>query len=146
MRELYSSTLKKLEIIKSAERGVTLIEALIALALLGIVAAAIPSGVATAYRVTYIADERTTMQSLAISQMEMVKSSDYIDYNDPDHGSYELVSVPDGYLVTVQVLPMDPVTGEPLPADEDQGLQKIIAAVVHYGDTDITYENYKVNR
>ena len=56
------------------EKGTTLIETLVALAVLGLVAVAFLSGTATMSRATMINDRQETAQSLAQSQMEYVKS------------------------------------------------------------------------
>ena len=67
------------------EKGFSLVEVLVALALLGIIGAAFLSGLATASKSILIADERTTAESLARSQMEYVKKQDYsttnVDWN-----------------------------------------------------------------
>ena len=62
---------------KKNEKGFSLIEVVIALALLGIIAIAVLSGLATASIALIIADERTTSESLARSQMEYVKNCSY---------------------------------------------------------------------
>ncbi len=54
------------------ERGFTLIEVMIAVALMGIIGIALLSGLATASRALFVADERATAESLARSQMEYV--------------------------------------------------------------------------
>ncbi len=65
------------------ESGVTLIETLVALAVLGLIAVVFLSGLATAARATLIADEQATAESLARSEIEYVKSQDYINNPDP---------------------------------------------------------------
>jgi len=121
------------------EKGISLIEVLIALAILGLVAAAFLSGLATASRALIIADERTTAESLARSQMEYVKEQDY-DYNDSQ--SYEQVDVQSpthpGYFISVDADPLH---------DPDEGIQKITVTVDHQNKEEvITLEGYKVNR
>jgi len=51
------------------EKGMSLIEVLVALAILGIAAAAFLSGLATVSRALIIADERTTAESLAKTEI-----------------------------------------------------------------------------
>jgi prepilin-type N-terminal cleavage/methylation domain-containing protein len=58
-------------------RGFTLIEVLIALAILAIVAVAFLSALATASTALILGDERTTAESLARTQLEYVKSQNY---------------------------------------------------------------------
>jgi len=121
------------------EKGMSLIEVLIALAILGLVAAAFLSGLATASRALIIADERTTAESLARSQMEYVKEQDY-DYNDSQ--LYEQVDVESlthpGYFISVDADPL---------RYPDDGIQKITVTVDHQNKEEvITLEGYKVNR
>lgn len=68
------------------QRGFTLIEVIIAMALLGIIAIAFLGALATASSSIIIADERTTAESLARSQMEYAKNQDYSD----NQWSYEV--------------------------------------------------------
>jgi len=122
------------------EKGIGLIEVLIALAILGIVAAAFLSGLATASRALIIADERTTAESLAKSQMEYVKGQSYADSYDD--------SVPSDYTDAGYSAP---IVVEPLPDPNDPGndlvgIQKITVTVSHHGKEVITLEGYKVDR
>ena len=93
--------IKRLKTLNGSEGGVTLIETLIALAILGAIVAAIGSGLATTSKTVFIADRRSTIESLAISQMEHSKNSAYINFSDPGHGDYELISTPSGYSVEI---------------------------------------------
>ncbi len=146
------------------ERGFTLIEVLIAVALVGIIAVAFLSGLATASRALVIADEHATAESLARSQMEYVKNQGYITAADYDAGvpgsgevTYDKITgIPDGYTIwsfnragaTVE----DIIYGVPwdsqnnLPVDTDAGLQRIKLIIKHHGKEVITLENYKVDR
>ena len=123
---------------KKNEKGFSLIEVVIALALLGIIAIAVLSGLATASIALIIADERATAESLARSQMEYVKGIDY----ENEATSYPAASIPQehidaGYAATITALPLH---------DPDEGIQEI-TVIVEYNDKDvITLEGYKVNR
>ena len=132
--------------LKGNETGVTLIETSIALAILGLIAVVFLSGLATASKATIIADEQATAESLARSQMEYVKNQGYINYADPDHGEYGLITTPASYSVEVTASPIDPGTGEPLPSGEDDGIQKITVTVKHSDKLILTVEGYKVDR
>lgn len=154
------------------ERGMTLIEVLIALAILGLVAVAFLSGLTTASRALLIADERTTAESLARSQMEYVKSQGYqeaefgqeaiyLTVTDlPEYEHYilegytvnslnrndaiveEIVGVP--WFFPIQIGPGVPNPGYAV--DEDAGLQ-LIRLVIKHGDKEVmTLEGAKVNR
>lgn len=138
------TTGKKFNTLRGKEAGVSLIETLIALALLGIIAATFLSGLTTAAKATFIADERATAESLARSQMEYVKSQGYIDYADPEHEEYGLIITPSSYSVEITAVPIDPDTGQP--SEQDQGIQKITVTVKRNDKPVLTVENYKVDR
>ena len=125
------------------ERGIGLIEVLIALAILGIVAAAFLSGLATASRAIYIADIRTTAESLARSQMEYVKNHSYEDGATEYETDPNLLPTPVGYDVSTSVNPLpDPDN----PGNDLVDIQKITVTVEHLTEVKITLEDYKVNR
>ena len=116
----------------------TMIEALMALALLGLIAAAFVGSLGTAARATLTADEQTTAESLAQSQMEWVKNASY-SYNAT---GYSPASVPPGedysfYSVTIDAVPLH---------GSDDGIQKITVTVKHYDKEVVTLEGYKVDR
>jgi type II secretory pathway pseudopilin PulG len=131
---------------RNGETGGSLIETLIALAIIGVVAAAFLSGLTTASKATAISDERSTAESLARSQLEYVKTQDYINYANPAHGDYELITHPAGYSVEITVVPIDADTGQPLPTGEDEGLQKIMVTIKHDSKSVLTIEDYKAER
>jgi len=131
---------------KGSEKGVALIETLVALAILGLVAIVLIDGLATVARATFISDERTTAESLTRSEAEYLKSQGYIDYTDPGHGEYGLIAAPTSYSVEVTVVPVDPDTKQPLPSGEDQGIQRVTVAIKRNGRLLISVEDYKVDR
>jgi len=119
-----------------SEKGFSLIEVVIAIALLGIIAFSLLSGLATGYRATLIADEHSTAWNLARNQMEYVKRQDY-----SDNASYTLAPNPDGedyfgYSANI--------TAEPLHSTED-GIQKITVTIKHDNKVVTTLESYKVD-
>lgn len=129
------------------ESGVTLIETLVALAVLGLIAVVFLSGLATAARATLIADEQATAESLARSEIEYVKSQQpYINYAEPDPGEYELITPPASYSLEITAEPIDPDTGQPLLAGQDEGIQKITVTVNRGSKLLLTVEGYKVDR
>lgn len=125
-----------------SEKGFSLIETLVALAILGIIAVGFLSGLATAARATFITDERTTAASLAKSQMEYIKNQNYDNINNPPQ--YDLLSdLPTSFSVTVTASRLDP-EGDGL--DDDDGIQNIVVTVMRGSRTIITLEDYKVDR
>jgi prepilin-type N-terminal cleavage/methylation domain-containing protein len=121
--------------LKGSETGVTLIETLVALALIGIISVAFLSGLATAAKATFIADEQATAESLARSQIEYVKNQGY----DSEATTYLTVDAPEGYAVSVDVSSIpDP--------DTDTGIQKIRVTVKRGAKTVLIIDAYKVDR
>ncbi len=145
-----------IKLVKS-EKGFALVEVLVALALTGIIATAFLLAISTSSKAILVADERTTAESLARSQMEDIKNELYINYSEgvPLHGVYITTVTPPNYSIGFTVVPFDPGTGNPygftdvggiLVFDDDDGIQKITVTVYHQGNDVITLEGYKVNR
>ena len=86
-----------------SQKGFALIEILVALALLGITAVGLLSGLSTTFRAGMISQERVVAESLAKSQWEYIKAQDYIltaDYNPDDpEKRYQLIDIPDELVV-----------------------------------------------
>jgi len=119
------------------ERGFGIVEVLVALALLGIIAIAFLGAMATASKAIFIADERTTAESLARSQMEYVKNLAY-EYEATEYGIDPNLTL-DGYTLSVAV--------DPLHDPDDEGIQKITVTVSHHDKPEvIILEGYKVDR
>ncbi|MEE9583210.1 MAG: type II secretion system protein [Dehalococcoidales bacterium] len=139
-----------IKLVKS-EKGFALVEVLVALALTGIIATAFLLAISTSSKAILVADERTTAESLARSQMEDIKNEPYIDYSSDPHGVYTTTVTPAGYTISFAVVPFDPGTGNPYNEVggifvRDDGIQKITVTVAHQGNDVITLEGYKVNR
>lgn len=132
------------------QRGVTLIETLVALAILGLIATAFLIALTTTSKATFTADERATALSLAQSQIEYVKSQDYIDYSVDPHDVYNEITPPEGegYSISFTAVPFDPVTGLPYGQTggiffKDDDIQKITVTIKRLGREIITLEAYK---
>ena len=122
----------------------TLIEVLVALAILGVIAVAFLTGLATTAKAVFIADVRTTAESLARTQMEDVKGQPYDDVNDPpEYDEVPRSSIPDNFNIDIAAERLVP---EGYTAGADYGIQKITVTVEFQGEVKITLEDYKVNR
>ena len=138
-----------------SEKGFSLIEVVIAIALLGIVAVALLGGLSTASRAILTADERASAESLARTGMEYVRNQDYslapwtyeLPYQTPpadppawwDPGNPPALPAGyEGYAVAVSVAPLHGI---------EDGIQKITVTVKHQNKPQvITLEGYRSAR
>jgi type II secretory pathway pseudopilin PulG len=119
------------------KEGITLLETVIALAILGVVSVSFLNGLTTASKSVLITDEHSTAESLAESQMEWVKNSDY-SYN----ATYSTAPIPDGkdfsqYSASILASPLH---------NPDDGIQKITVTIQRSGNAVFSLEGYKVDR
>jgi len=120
------------------QRGISLLETLVAVAILAAIGVTFIGGVSTALKATALADEQTTAESLAQGQMERIKKVTYVEGAE----SYTPATLPDiddyrDYAVSVAAQPLN---------SPDAGLQKITVTVTHDGVTVYTLEGYKRQR
>ena len=120
------------------ESGATLLETVVALAILGTIAVIFLSGLTTTSKAAFIFDEQATAESLARSQMEWAQNADYVY----DATQYSPTPIPSGkdyinYSATI--------TAEPL-HNPDDGIQKITVTVKRSGETVTKLQGYKVDR
>jgi prepilin-type N-terminal cleavage/methylation domain-containing protein len=129
--------------VRSSDKGFTLIETLIALAIVGLVAAVIMGGLTMSGKATLITDEQSTGLSLARSQIEYIKDQPYDDATDPPQ--YLLLpdtDIPEGYSISVIATRLD-THGD---GNDDDGIQLLEVTVSHGSKTLPTIEAYKVSR
>jgi len=140
--------------VRRSERGVTLAEVLIALAILGFVGVAVIAGVFTAVKGNDTARTRITAESLARSELEYINSQDYDTL-------YPGTPTP---LAWDYTLPADPPRWDPLhtgqpwdytgyeitvsSVEKAAGIQAITAAVRYVNNADpnapvLTIETYR---
>jgi len=144
--------------LRGRSRGFTLIEVVIAIALIGIIGAAVLSALSTASLALIIADKRATAESLARTEMEYVKQQQYkcapdggvYTYNitavtSPDYATYSVWSegrAPGNYTQSVIIgVPWN--SGNNTAAPEDNGLQKIKLQIRRGVEVVTTLEDYK---
>jgi len=127
-----------LRIFTCRESGATLLEAVVALAIVGTIAVTFLSGLAITSKAAFTADERATAERLAQSQMEWAKNSDYV-YSTIQYSPAPMPSGKDyiNYSATIAAEPLH---------DPDDGIQKITVTVTRSGEGVITLEGYKVDR
>lgn len=128
------SILRKLR----GQRGVSLVETVVALAVLAAIGVTFLSGLATTSKAVVLADEQATAESIAWTQMEAVKQAIYV--NEAATYAGEPIPVDKDYLdysVTI--------TAQPL-RNPDDGIQKIKVTVRRSGAAIVTVEGYKVDR
>ena len=132
---------------RNSERGLTLIEILVALGILAAVSVIFLLGMTTSSKAIMISQESVAAESLTKSELEYAKSVTYL--NAP--WSYQLPSSPpawdpthslpdgyDGYSIQVNA---SCLTGH----NPDDGIQEITVTVTHDGETAFTLVGYKVD-
>ncbi len=111
-----------------SEKGSSLIEVIVSLALIGIMAVAFFSGLGTVCGVTAMIDERETAKNLAETQTEYVKYHPYAASYTPAPITGEFP----GYAATIEVEPL-----------QDSNIQKVIVTINHKGRVMTKLESYK---
>ncbi len=122
----------------NGQEGLSMVETAIAVAILGIIAVAFLSGLGTASMALVVADEKSTAENIARSEMEHAKNKIYV------HGatSYAAEPIPGGddytgYSVTISAQALN---------NPDDGIQKITVTVSRNSSAVASMEGYKVNR
>ncbi|MGA2669885.1 MAG: prepilin-type N-terminal cleavage/methylation domain-containing protein [Dehalococcoidia bacterium] len=124
---------------QGSSRGLTMIEVLIAIAILGIISITFLSVLSTASLSVGLADERTVAESLARRQIEDVKNQIYSSAPAGGVATYSKISnIPAGYSIwsvnrngtvvaDIVGIPWDSESNEPV--SKDVGLQKIALVI-----------------
>ena len=124
------------------EKGFTLIEVVISIMLLGLIAAALATGLSTASKVLVQNDSRQTAKNLAEFQMEYVKVNDF------QSGSGTVVYAPEempaqfqqaGYSAVIDV-----TDGLDLNPPRDSAFQQVTVTIKRSGVVVYTLVDYKV--
>ena len=133
-----------------SEKGFALIETLVALALMGITAVGLLSGLATTFRAGTISQERVVAESLAKSQWEYIRAQDYIptadyDPNDPEK-RYELIDIPDELVVKDYTVEIGTPATIISPDGGEFELQSITVVINCDSKQLLTISDYRVGR
>jgi Tfp pilus assembly protein PilV len=127
---------------KMSETGITIAEVLIALAIFSVVGVTFVSALGTNFKVLTIADQRTTAESLAKTQMEAINNAVYD--STPPYTYTKITGIPAGYDVTIAVALINPETGAV--SALDLGVQKVTVTVTcqqRTPSTVLVLETYK---
>jgi len=123
--------------------GLTLIETLISLSILGLVAGIFLSGMSVSSKAVMISQKRMSVESVAKSQMEYIMNQEYDGNNPPEYEQLDETDIPEGYEITIIAERLDP-KGDGF--DEDDGLQMIAVIVEHNEEETVRLEGYKLSR
>ena len=126
-----------------AQRGFSLIEILVALALLSIISVAFLRGLFTTSQAVAVSQESVVAESLARSQVESIKAQDYILVEDYTTDQYEVINIPTdlagaGYSVDI-INPPVRINSD----NQSFELQSITVAVKRHGEGMFTLSVYK---
>jgi len=111
------------------EKGISLLEVIVALALLGIIGVLFLGGAANSANARYLADERTSAKILAESVIDSVKKMPY--------SANYTVTIPEEYPGG---------TANLTAAYLSDNIQQLTVIISHWNREVLTLENYKVNR
>jgi type II secretory pathway pseudopilin PulG len=129
--------LKKILLRLSGQRGIGLVETLVAIAILGVGVTAFVTDLSAGSIAVNVQNENTLAQGLAQTQMEVIKAAPY----DKTGKSYLPVDAPENY--TIEIAAASPAGQK---ADKQKTLQKVSVTIKHNHNIVLTLEEYKVNR
>jgi prepilin-type N-terminal cleavage/methylation domain-containing protein len=125
------------------QRGYTLVEVVVAVAIVGVIAVAFLSALTSGYLALALADENTVAESLTRTEFERIREAAYpivlVDAGpNPAHGEFlRHRPVLNGmYAVDIEVAP------EVDPTAEERPIQLVTVVISHQGEIVLTTETY----
>jgi len=133
MRNVTSSSVVWGKTERLRQRGVILLDTLVAISIISTVVLASMTALSTASVALRQVDEETTAGIIVISQIESIKTQPYVATG----GSYALVDTPDGYVVSNTTTAY---------FGGDSNIQKVTVTVTHIGEVVQEQSIVKINR
>ena len=132
------------KVLQGRSRGFSMLEVVIAIALMGIIAVSILGALQTAAMALISADQRATAESLARTQMEYVRYSPYDDDPAEGHPEYSLdpqiqSTLPPDFSVVTTAIRLN----KDVDPDDDDGIQQITVTVSYQDRIVVTLEDFK---
>lgn len=118
------------------QTGASLVESLVALAILGTVVISVLAAFSTGLIAVNTVEEQVTVENLARTQLEYTKDSPYT----PAPTTYPLaptITLPAGYEILTEALAVP---------NTDNNIQKIRVTISRDGEAELAVEDFKVNR
>ena len=115
-------------------KGFAFLETVVALALLGVVAAVFLNSIGTAAKATMVAEGEVTAESLARCEMEYIKSCAYQD-SATEYPLAPTLNIPNRWSMP-----------EPTVEALDDGIQKVTITVQRDGNSELSVVMHKVDR
>lgn len=144
------------------QRGLTMVETVVAVALLSVIGVAFLSAMTTSTNATGLVEKKVDIDQLARSQLEYIKGLDYLPVWDPsgpvpepanyykktpadiyqDIETAGQITLPADYTIVVS----DPVSVDDTGGSPNPDIQKITVTIMKDGNNLLVVEGYKVNR
>jgi len=126
------------------QRGFSLIEILVGLAILTAIGVAFLNGLFTTSKAIMVSQESTITESLARSQMEYIKTQEYILVADYPAYSYDLIDVRANLAGAGYSVEIDPPVAIISKAEAEFELQRVTVVVKRGGEKAFTLSAYRV--
>jgi type II secretory pathway pseudopilin PulG len=142
--KFWSQCDKHLRQIMHSESGLALTEALVTMAITGLIITAFLFSMSTTSKAVMVSQQLVTAENLAKSQMEYLRSQLYDEaHNPPQYVALPAGDIPEGYTIVITAERLDP-KGDGL--TNDDGLQKFSVVVNYDGTEAFKLEDYRMKR